>query len=83
MSTPTTTPDHPTTGSTVKRFMALARAETQAQAQQQTASGNPFTALTQQAQPQQAASSGLNIGSIMGSLLQNVDIGKILLSLLK
>lgn len=28
MSTPTTTPDHPTTGSTVKRFMALARAET-------------------------------------------------------
>ena len=58
-------------------------AQSQAQAQQQTASGNPFTALTQQAQPQQAASSGLNIGSIMGSLLQNVDIGKILLSLLK
>ena len=28
MSTPTATPDHPTTGSTVKRFMALARAET-------------------------------------------------------
>lgn len=28
MSTPTATPDQPTTGSTVKRFMALARAET-------------------------------------------------------
>ena len=35
------------------------------------------------AQPVQQQASGLNVGSIMSALLKNVDVGKILLSLLK
>ena len=52
----------------------------QVQAQPQ-ASGN-FTPFQTTAQPVQQAS-GLNVGSIMSALLKNVDVGKILLSLLK
>ena len=57
-------------------------AQSQQQAQVQQVQGSTFTPLTQQAQ-QQSALGGINIGSIMGALLKNVDVGKILLSLLK
>ena len=53
----------------------------QVQAQEQPAQGN-FTPFQTTAQPVQQAS-GLNVGSIMSALLKNVDVGKILLSLLK
>ena len=52
----------------------------QVQAQPQ-ATGS-FTPFQTTAQPVQQAS-GLNVGSIMSALLKNVDVGKILLSLLK
>ncbi len=51
-------------------------AQTQQQAQTQSQTVIPLQQATQQ-------SGGLNIGSIMSSLLKNVDVGKILLSLLK
>ena len=50
-------------------------AQSQQQAQTQTATVTPLQ--------QTSSGSGLDIGSIMGALLKNVDIGKILLSLLK
>ena len=53
----------------------------QVQAQPQ-AAGNFTPFQTTSAQPVQQAS-GLNVGSIMSALLKNVDVGKILLSLLK
>ena len=56
-------------------------AQSQQQAQVQQVQGSTFTPLTQQTQ-QQSALGGINIGSIMGALLKNVDVGKILLSLL-
>ena len=52
----------------------------QVQAQPAQGSFTPFQ--TTSAQTQQQAS-GLNVGSIMSALLKNVDVGKILLSLLK
>ena len=55
----------------------------QAQAQAQPQAAGSFTPFqTTSAQPVQQAS-GLNVGSIMSALLKNVDVGKILLSLLK
>ena len=57
-------------------------AQSQQQAQAQSA-GTAFTPLTQQAAAPASAGSGLDIGSILGSLLKNVDVGKILLGLLK
>ena len=51
-------------------------AQSQQQAQTQATTVIPLTQSTQQ-------SGGLNIGSLMGSLLQNVDVGKLLISLLK
>ena len=54
------------------------------QVQTQQAQSSVFTPLTQSAQTQQqSALGGINVGSIMGALLKNVDVGKILLSLLK
>ena len=52
------------------------------QVQAQPAQGN-FTPFQTTAQPVQQQASGLNVGSIMSALLKNVDVGKILLSLLK
>ena len=56
-------------------------AQSQQQVQAQPAQGS-FTPFQTTAQPVQQAS-GLNVGSIMSALLKNVDVGKILLSLLK
>ena len=56
-------------------------AQSQQQVQAQPAQGN-FTPFQTTAQPVQQTS-GLNVGSIMSALLKNVDVGKILLSLLK
>lgn len=51
-------------------------AQTQQQVQTQSATLQPL-------QQNQQSGSGLNISSILGSLLKNVDIGKLLISLLK
>jgi hypothetical protein len=52
-------------------------AQSQQQAQTQSATLQPL-----QPQPQQSGS-GLDISSILGALLKNIDIGKLLISLLK
>ena len=57
-----------------------------AQSQQTQTATQPagnFTPFQTTAQPVQQQASGLNVGSIMSALLKNVDVGKILLSLLK
>ena len=53
-------------------------AQSQQQAQPQAQTVIPLTGTQQQ-----SAASGINVGSIIGSLLKNVDVGKFLLSLLK
>ena len=59
-------------------------AQSQQQVQTQTQTAGNFTPFqTTSAQPVQQQASGLNVGSIMSALLKNVDVGKILLSLLK